>query len=180
MDQPRLYHELAAWWPLMSAPEEYAEEAAFYLEQLTAASTVPLREVLELGSGGGNNASHLKAHFGMTLVEPAAGMLEVSRALNPDCEHVQGDMRTVRLERQFDAVFVHDAVCYMTTEADLRLAIETASCIASPAAWSCSVPTTPARTFVRRPTTADTTALMAGVCATLNGHGILTRMTQRT
>ena len=35
-------------------------------------------------------------------------------------------MRTVRLGRQFDAVFVHDAICYMTTEADLRQAIETA------------------------------------------------------
>jgi SAM-dependent methyltransferase len=82
--------------------------------------------VLELGSGGGNNASHLKARFAMVLVEPSAGMLAVSRALNPDCEHIQGDMRTVRLGRQFDAVFVHDAVAYMTTEADLRMAIETA------------------------------------------------------
>ena len=35
-------------------------------------------------------------------------------------------MRTVRLGRQFDAVFVHDAVCYMTTESDLRQAIDTA------------------------------------------------------
>jgi hypothetical protein len=35
-------------------------------------------------------------------------------------------MRTVRLGRVFDAVFVHDAVAYMTTEDDLRLAIGTA------------------------------------------------------
>ena len=35
-------------------------------------------------------------------------------------------MRTVRLGEQFDAVFVHDAVCYMTTLADLRLAVGTA------------------------------------------------------
>jgi hypothetical protein len=46
----------------------------------------------------------------MTLVEPSVGMLAVSRALNPDLEHVQGDMRTVRLGRHFDAVFVHDAI----------------------------------------------------------------------
>src|SRR6185503_21114943 len=82
--------------------------------------------VLELGRGGGNNASQLKARFEMLLVEPAAGMLALSRVLNPECEHVQGDMRTVRLGRQFDAVFVHDAVAYMTTEADLRMVIETA------------------------------------------------------
>jgi hypothetical protein len=53
-------------------------------------------------------------------------MRQVSEALNPECEHVSGDMRTVRLHREFDAVFVHDAVAYMTTEADLRQAIETA------------------------------------------------------
>jgi hypothetical protein len=35
-------------------------------------------------------------------------------------------MRTVRLGRQFDCVFVHDAVAYMTIEADLRMAIDTA------------------------------------------------------
>jgi SAM-dependent methyltransferase len=82
--------------------------------------------VLELGSGGGNNASFMKSHFTMTLVDPSPGMLANSRALNPDCEHVQGDMRTVRLGRQFDAVFVHDAVMYMTTEDDLKAAVETA------------------------------------------------------
>jgi SAM-dependent methyltransferase len=121
-----LYSDLAAWWPLMSAPEDYAEEAAFYQQTLLTNSQRPVQTMLELGSGGGNNASHLKARFTMTLVEPSAGMLAVSRGLNPECEHVQGDMRTVRLGRQFDCVFVHDAICYMTTEADLRAAMETA------------------------------------------------------
>ncbi|HEU0076919.1 MAG TPA: class I SAM-dependent methyltransferase [Longimicrobiaceae bacterium] len=123
---PRLYGELASWWPLMSSPDEYVEEAAFYGQALADACERAPRTCLELGSGGGNNASHLKARFAMTLVEPAPGMLEVSRRLNPECEHVRGDMRTVRLDRRFDCVFVHDAVAYMTTEADLRSAIETA------------------------------------------------------
>jgi hypothetical protein len=35
-------------------------------------------------------------------------------------------MRTLRLGRRFDAVFIHDAVSYMATEADLRAAMETA------------------------------------------------------
>ncbi len=111
----------------MSAPEDYAEEAAFYQRALVDASARPPQTLLELGSGGGNNASHLKARFTLTLVEPSPGMRDVSRRLNPECEHVDGDMRSVRLGRQFDAVFVHDAVCYMTTEAELRQAIETAS-----------------------------------------------------
>ena len=57
---PKLYDELADWWPLMSAPDDYEEEAAFYAAALAAACARPPRTVLELGSGGGNNASHLK------------------------------------------------------------------------------------------------------------------------
>jgi SAM-dependent methyltransferase len=124
--ETRLYRELAAWWPLFSAPAEYAEEAAIYRRVLAEAAQPPLTSVLELGSGGGNNASHLKEHLELTLVDLSPGMLEVSRGLNPECEHVVGDMRTVRLGRVVDAVFVHDAVNYMTTEQDLRMAMETA------------------------------------------------------
>ncbi len=125
-DLPRLYGELAEWWPLLSAPEEYAEEAEVYRSVLTSAAQVPPATVLELGSGGGNNASHLKTHFRLTLVDRSPGMLEVSSQLNPDCEHHLGDMRTVRLGREFDAVFVHDAVDYLTTIEDLRAAMRTA------------------------------------------------------
>ena len=122
----KLYEELAEWWPLMSPPGEYVEEAAFYLRALVEASERPPRTLLELGSGGGNNAFHMKAGLEVVLVDPAGGMLEVSRRLNPECEHVQGDMRTVRIGREFDIVFVHDAVAYMASEEDLRQAIETA------------------------------------------------------
>jgi SAM-dependent methyltransferase len=83
------------------------------------------RSLLELGSGGGNNASHLKAHYALTLVDLSPDMLRVSRALNPECEHALGDMRSVRLGRAFDAVFVHDSVMYMTSEPDLGAAIRT-------------------------------------------------------
>ena len=122
----KLYGELADWWALLSPPEEYEEEATFYGRELSDACDRPPATVLELGSGGGNNASFLKKHFAMTLVEPSPGMLANSRALNPECEHVQGDMRTVRLSRQFDAVFVHDAIMYMTTADDLKAAVDTA------------------------------------------------------
>lgn len=123
---PKLYAELASWWPLLSPPEKYAEEAAFYERTLIAASARPPRTLLELGSGGGNNASYLKRRFEMVLVDRAPGMLAVSRALNPECEHVAGDMRTVRLGREFDCVFIHDAIMYMATESDLRQAFTTA------------------------------------------------------
>jgi hypothetical protein len=62
----------------------------------------------------------------MTLVDSSPGMLDVSRRLNPECHHLEGDMRSVRLGGTFDAVFVHDALAYLTIEDDLRSAIATA------------------------------------------------------
>ncbi len=127
-DGPKLYRDLAGWWPLLSPPADYAEEARVYRDLLLRhAAAPPVERVLELGSGGGNNASHLKAHFALTLVERSEGMLAVSRALNPECEHVAGDMRDVRLGRTFDAVFVHDAVSYIASEGDLRRTLETSA-----------------------------------------------------
>ena len=108
--------------PRLSTPKK----RAIYQKILLEACQPPCQSLLELGSGGGNNASYLKQRFGMVLVDRSPGMLDVSRQLNPECEHHQGDMRSVRLEREFDAVFVHDAVAYMTSEADLRRAIDTA------------------------------------------------------
>src|SRR4030095_10132339 len=126
MSQPRLYNELADWFHLLTAPEDYAEEAGVYGDLMVGSGVSPLRTVLELGSGGGNNASHLKQRFELTLVDLSSGMLELSKRINPECEHHQGDMRSVRLGRQFDGLFVHDAVCYMTTLEDLHRAMETA------------------------------------------------------
>jgi SAM-dependent methyltransferase len=121
-----MYREFAPWFHLLTSPDDYGVEAEFYGRVLTESADIPVRTVLELGSGGGNNASHMKERFELTLTELSKDMLQLSRTLNPECEHIQGDMRSLRLGRQFDGVFVHDAVSYMTTEDDLRAAIATA------------------------------------------------------
>jgi len=142
----RLYTELAEWWPLISPPEVYADEAA-YLAGVLGSAVPPAREVLDLGSGGGNVAVHLKNRFAMTLVDLSEDMLAVSRRLNPECAHLQGDMRTVRLGRPFDAVLVHDAVDYVTCEPDLRQVIDTAYAHCRPGGIALFVPDHLADTF---------------------------------
>jgi ubiquinone/menaquinone biosynthesis C-methylase UbiE len=92
--QPRLYTDLAEWWPLFTPPSHYVEEATDLLPTLLSATDLPPRTLLELGSGGGSLASHFKQRLRLTLTDRSAQMLEISRSVNPECEHILGDMRS--------------------------------------------------------------------------------------
>lgn len=160
-DGPRLYHELADWYHLLTAPHEYVEEAAAYRDLIEELAKRPVRTILELGTGGGANASHLKAHYQMTLTDVSEPMLAQSRKINPELEHIEGDMRTMRLDplgphfvprgapnapsgtkwvRTFDVVMIHDAIDYMATREDLAAAMETAAAHLGPGGLALFVP----------------------------------------
>jgi hypothetical protein len=102
MKHNRLYYELAHLWPWVSDRADYAEEAEHWRRALRDGLGPGRHRILELGVGGGHS-------------------------LNPEVELHVGDMRTVRLNRTFDAVLVHDAIAYMRSEQDLRAAFTTAA-----------------------------------------------------
>ena len=79
----RLYDYLAYLWPLLSPPEEYAEEASYWLATLRELLGPGRHRLLELGSSGGHNLSHLTADIEATAVDMSEGMLAHSRRLNP-------------------------------------------------------------------------------------------------
>lgn len=144
----RLYSDLADWYPLLTPVADYAGEAAFYRRLLGVHCKRPPRTLLDLGCGGGHNAAHLKRTLACTLVDTAPAMLALSGRLNPECEHVQGDMRSIRLGRSFDCVLVHDAVSYMTSRPDLAGAIATAFAHTAPGGVAMFQPDFVAETFV--------------------------------
>ncbi len=145
-DGHRLYHDLADWWPLISPPAEYTRTARFVAAAFGLAAGEP-RDVLDLGSGGGHLASQLPSRFAVTMVDLSAAMLEQSRRLNPGRPHLVGDMRTVRLGRTFDVVLAHDAIDYMTTEAELGQVIDTAFAHCRPGGVVVLVPDNTTETF---------------------------------
>jgi SAM-dependent methyltransferase len=127
-DTPRLYSDLAGWWPLMSPTTHYVDEAADLLPLLLEGSDPGAApSLLELGSGGGSLAYHLKARFTLTLTDRSPAMLAVNRQVNPECEHIPGDMMTLDLGREFDCVLVHDAVMYATNPDEVRATLRTAA-----------------------------------------------------
>ncbi|HPM76028.1 MAG TPA: class I SAM-dependent methyltransferase [bacterium] len=144
----RIYDDLAYLWPLISPLEDYAEEAAYWRELLREKLGPGRCEILELGVGGGHNLSYLTKHYKATAVDLSAKMLAFSQQLNPDVEHHVGDMRSVRLAKQFDAVIVHDAIAYMICEDDLRRTFATAAAHLKPGGVCIVTPDYVKETFV--------------------------------
>jgi ubiquinone/menaquinone biosynthesis C-methylase UbiE len=147
---PALYDELVPWYRLLDPLEDHEEEAASWEAAFRGVLGPGPATLLELGAGAGNNAFFLKRGFSCTLNDLSPQMSALSRALNPDCEHVPGDLRTLRLGRAFDAVLVHDAVAYMTTVEDLRAAARTAFVHTRPGGAAIVAPDCTRETFVEQ------------------------------
>ena len=160
----RMYSDLAVWWPQLSPPSAYAEEVAELLPSILAAPDAPPATLLELGCGGGSFAYHLKAHLRLTLSDLSPAMLAVSRTLNPECEHAEGDMRSLDLARAFDLVLIHDAIMFATTPADAQAALSTAARHCRPGGAIVLIPD-----FVTETFEADENS---GGCETVDGSGL--------
>lgn len=146
--QPLLYETLVPYYHLLDPLEDHADEGAEFGDVLRRA--VPGAEsLLELGAGAGHGAHYVKRGFAETvLTDLSAPMLARSKALNPDCVHIAGDMRQLRLDRAFDAVLIHDAITYLTSPEALGEAAATAFAHLRPGGAALLVPDCTVESFV--------------------------------
>ncbi len=154
----KLYDTLASWWPRLSPPGDYAPEAGALIELMQAVlpddGQVPA--VLELGAGGGHTLVHLvEAGCQAVAVDLSDAMLANCRQLVPDVETVVGDMRTLRLDRAFDVVLIHDAIDYLTTASDVQATLTTAAMHLKPGGLLVVAPTYVTETFTDGETASD-------------------------
>lgn len=120
------YNELAWIETIIAPPEEYTAETEIYCREIKKNASLEPKTLLHLGCGAGNNDFIFKRQFKVTGVDISPGMLHEARKKNPEVEYYEGDMRTVRLDLEFDAVAVPESIGYMTTVEDLRSALQTA------------------------------------------------------
>ena len=120
------YNDLAWTEDWLTNPAEYEDEVMAYVDLIKRTAAEPPSILLHLGSGAGGHDRIFKRHFTVTGVDLSLGMLNKARAAHPDIEYIEGDMRTLRLNRQFDAVVIPDSIDYMASLDDLRRAIQTA------------------------------------------------------
>ena len=119
----RLYDDLAWLWPIWGTPEEYADYCSHVTRLIREHAQIPVGTLLNVGCGGGKNVYNLKNHYDVTGLDISPRMLALAEELNPECDFLQGDMRSFGLDRSFDSVLVDDAVSYMANRQDLRAAL---------------------------------------------------------
>ncbi|MBU1638584.1 class I SAM-dependent methyltransferase [bacterium] len=153
-----LYTDLAWAFRMVSPPEEYEQESKALFEWMEQYAEIPVRSLLHLGCGAGHHDFNLKRLVRVTGVDLNKPMLELAEELNPQADYFPGDMRSVRLNRLFDAVAIFDSVGYLTSERDLKLAVATAKEHLCEGGVLLMMPDETSETFMQNSTSTITTA----------------------
>lgn len=126
-----VFNEYARYYDLLYRDKDYAGEAE-YVHGLIQSHVPGAQNILNLGCGSGRHDRCLtQLGYTVTGVDLSEEMLTAARGAaigHSTLEYVQGDARTVRLGRQFDAVIsLFHVMSYQVTNADLKGAFATAA-----------------------------------------------------
>jgi trans-aconitate methyltransferase len=155
----RLYTDLAWLWPMWGdAAVEYADYCRHVTGLIGRYAMRPARTLLDLGCGGGKNVLNLKREFQVTGLDLSPNMLAQAKGLNPECTFFEGDMRTCRLDRTFDAVLMDDAISHMNCRSDFVAALRTAYEHLNPGGVLVVTPDVTVETFQQNRTTTSAAA----------------------
>ncbi len=126
MSNWKAYNDLAWTVDWFVEPSDYEDEVSHYISLIHKYAANHSTTLLHLGSGAGGMDWVFKRHFTITGVDISSGMIAKARSKHPDIEYIEGDIRSLRLNRKFDAVIIPDCIDYMLTLDDLDKAIKTA------------------------------------------------------
>jgi len=120
------YSNLAWTEPIISPPDEYAEDTELFIKVIKENSIIKPKTLLHLGCGAGGNDYTFKKYFKVTGIDISKDMLKMAKKINPEITYYKYDMRCLKLDKKFDAVAIPDSIGYMVTEKDLKNAISSA------------------------------------------------------
>ncbi len=123
----KAYTDLAWTESLVYPPAEGIKEVELFSKLIKQNSKISPETLLHVGCGSGIYDYTFKRHFKVTGVDLSEKMLEIAIKRNPEVDYHHGDMRTVELGKNFDAVILPESIGYMTTTADLKKAIKCAN-----------------------------------------------------
>jgi SAM-dependent methyltransferase len=125
-----VFNSYAAYYDLLYKEKNYKEEAAFVHQQIQQ-NFPGAKTILDLGCGTGKHAYELaKLGYEVTGVDLSQQMVDIAIEKTPSnlsLDFCQGDIRNIRLNRQFDAIVsLFHVMSYQVSNNDLLSAFATA------------------------------------------------------
>ncbi len=125
MSEQELYRKFARYYDLIYKWMDYEGESEFIkriIEQFKKSEGVDL---LDVACGTGNHAKYLQESFNVTGFDINQDMIDIAQEKIPEMEFIQGDMKKLDLDREFDVIIcLFSAINYHTNLDELEKTIK--------------------------------------------------------
>ena len=125
----KIYNQLAKYYFFISevglySKHGHAREAKMIKKLIKKHKKSKGKNLLIIASGLGLHDKFLKKDFDIVGIDKNEGMLKISRKINPDIKYKKGDMKTFRLDENFDIVMCMDALPHLISYKNLKIALK--------------------------------------------------------
>lgn len=121
---PGIYAELAEYYDVMYSFKNYRKETARVVALARRYGRSGGHEWLDVACGTGHHLQFLPRQYRCTGIDLSAAMLRVARRRVPRARFVRGDMRRLRLSKEYDVIScLFSAIGYVRTLPALRRAV---------------------------------------------------------
>lgn len=123
-----VFGSYAEYYDLFYGDKDYGKEAAYVKTLLNKYGEGKVKKILDLGCGTGRH-DVLLAELGyeMTGVDRSPEMLALAKSRPSPCHFLEGDVRNIKIDEQFDAVIaLFHVMSYQTTNDDVLAVMRTA------------------------------------------------------
>jgi ubiquinone/menaquinone biosynthesis C-methylase UbiE len=119
-----MYKQLAKYYDIIYSWKDYAMEAEKVYQLIDDLKKSGGNELLDAACGTGEHDKYLMDYYTVTGVDLNEKMLEIARKKNKKIKYIKGDMRSINLHKQFDAVVcLFSAIGHLLTYENLEKAI---------------------------------------------------------
>ena len=120
-----MYKQFAKYYDSIYKWKDYESESKTLRTIIKNYKTSPGNGLLDVACGTGNHIQFLKKYFNIIGVDLDKDMLAMAKKKSPDVKFIRGDMRTFRLNKQFDIIVcLFSAIGHLKTYANLEKTIK--------------------------------------------------------
>jgi len=123
------FKKYSTYYNLLYQDKNYEEEVEYVEKLIKRHSEIPVSEILDMGSGTGrHDFIFAQKNYHITGIDLSEEMTHIAQAANvKNTEFHTGDVRSIELDKQFDAVIsLFHVASYQTTNEDFVKYLQTA------------------------------------------------------